>query len=361
MRLKDPIDDLGDPAERRRPVQKGRDRHFVGRVEHCGRRPGGASGGHAHVEGPKHLPADRLERERPRRNRIEPAHPGVGETRRMGERVQNRELHGGKPELRDHAAVAELHEGVDDALGVDHHLERVVGKPEQIVGLDQLERLVHQRRAVHGDLLSHAPGGVAQSLDYRRLGYPLGRPFAERPAGAGEDQPAQSAVPPGDALKHPAVLGVHRHHFPTAGAGRLHHQVAGHDQTFLVGQGDPLAQPERRERGVEPGRAHHGVHHDADVGMGRRLHQDVGAAGPALVLPGEREAGVGGPPRGHLRGELLAVSSAGEGHHPEVVALAPEHLERAPSDGAGGAEHRDADHQMTPKARYIAAATGTTK
>ena len=99
----------------------------------------------------------------------------------------------------------------------------------------------------------------------------------------------------------------------------------------------------------------------SDVGMGRRLDQDVGAAGPALVLPGQREAGVGRLPFGHLRGELLPVPSAGQGHHAEVVALAPEHLERAPSDRAGGAEHRDPDHQMTPKARYIAAATGTTK
>ena len=122
----------------------------------------------------------RLERERTRGNRIEAPHPAVGQPRGVGQGVQDRQLHRGKSQLRDHAAVAELGERVDDALRVHHHLERVVRQAEQVVGLDQLERLVGQRGAVHGDLAAHPPGRVAQRLLDRRLPYPLGGPLAER-------------------------------------------------------------------------------------------------------------------------------------------------------------------------------------
>ncbi len=67
-------------------------------------------------EGAEHVPAHRLEGERPRRDRIEPADTGVGESLGMGERVQDRQLHRWEAELGDHAAVAELDERVDDAL-----------------------------------------------------------------------------------------------------------------------------------------------------------------------------------------------------------------------------------------------------
>ena len=38
---------------------------------------------------------------------------------------------------------------------------------EQLVGLDDLEALVHERRGVDGDLGAHAPGGVGQGLARR--------------------------------------------------------------------------------------------------------------------------------------------------------------------------------------------------
>ena len=51
------------------------------------------------------------------------------------------------------------------------------------------------------------------------------------------------------------------------------------------------------------------------------------------------EAGVGGPPLGHLGLQLVPVSPGGQRHQPEVVPLPPEHVERAAADRAGGTEH----------------------
>ena len=87
----------------------------------------------------------------------------------MGQRVENRQLHRGEAQLRDDAAVAELHEGMDDALRVHHDLQLVVPEAEEIVRLDHLQRLVGQRGAIHGDLLSHSPRRMPERLLHGRL------------------------------------------------------------------------------------------------------------------------------------------------------------------------------------------------
>ena len=48
---------------------------------------------------------------------------GIGQALRVGQRVQDRQLHRGEADLRHDAAVAELHERVHDALRMDHHLD----------------------------------------------------------------------------------------------------------------------------------------------------------------------------------------------------------------------------------------------
>ena len=62
---------------------------------------------------------------------------------------------------------------------------------------------------------------------------------------------------------------------------------------------------------------------------------------PVAARPGQ--AGVGRPPLGHLRAASSSrFRPAGERHDPEMLALAAEHVERAPADRAGGAEDGDA-------------------
>ena len=212
------------------------------------------------------------------------------------------------------------------------------GRAEQVVRLDQLERLVGQRRAVHRDLGAHAPGRVASASSTVACRTRSGRPLAEGPARAGEDQPRQTGVAPGDALEHRAVLRVHRHDLAAAGARGLRHQVAGHDQGFLVGQRHPLPGPERGERGVEPGRADDRVDHDVHVGVGRGLDQHLGPGGLARSPSHAREAGEGRPPLRHLRVELLAVPARRSGPRGGSARAGAAAREGAPADRAGRAQ-----------------------
>ena len=95
----------------------------------------------------------------------------------MRQRVQDGQLHARHAELREHAAVDELDERVHDALRMHDDLDAVVRQAEQEVRLDDLERLVGERRAVDGDLASHAPGRMPQRVLERRVLELLGGPL----------------------------------------------------------------------------------------------------------------------------------------------------------------------------------------
>ena len=86
--------------------------------------------------------------------------PPVG----IGQRVLDRKSHVRGAQLGLEGAVDEPDGRVDDALRVDHHLDRVVVDIVQPVRLDDLQALVGERRRVDGDLGAHRPGRVAERL-----------------------------------------------------------------------------------------------------------------------------------------------------------------------------------------------------
>src|SRR5688572_14086845 len=100
---------------------------------------------------------------------------------------------------------------------MNDHLDRIVRKPEQKMRLDDLERLVHQRRTVDRDLATHRPGRMLQSVGDSRISQALLGPFPKRSARGGEDHPANlAAVASPDTLQNGAVLAVHRDNLSTA-------------------------------------------------------------------------------------------------------------------------------------------------
>ena len=87
------------------------------------------------------------------------------------------------------------------------------GKAEEMMRLDQLEALVHERRRIDGDLGAHRPGRVRDRLLRRRLRDALRRPGAERPARGGQRVGADvRRVAPVDELVERVVLGIDRQH-----------------------------------------------------------------------------------------------------------------------------------------------------
>ena len=104
------------------------------------------------------------------------------------------------------------------------------------------------------------------------------------------------------ALVHGAVLAVDRDQLGARRRPQRLHDRAGGDQALLVGQGQPLARPQRGDRDRQPGEADDGV--DDDVGV-------LDEVGEVVDDRGERERGGDlGPPRrvadGDDRGPELA-------------------------------------------------------
>ncbi len=66
--------------------------------------------------------------------------------------------------MGERSAVTEPHERMDDRGRVHDDLDPVVVEPEEVVRLDELEALVRQRCGVDGDLRTHRPRRVRESL-----------------------------------------------------------------------------------------------------------------------------------------------------------------------------------------------------
>ena len=92
---------------------------------------------------------------------------GLVEAGRRAEGEADRQAHVGHRELGDGGAVGELDHAVHDRLRVHDHVDPVEVDAEQLVGLDHLEALVHERRRVDRDLGAHVPGRVLQRVGDR--------------------------------------------------------------------------------------------------------------------------------------------------------------------------------------------------
>ena len=169
-----------------------------------------------------------------------------------------------RPELSLERPVAEEDGRVDERLGVDDHVDPVVGHAVEPVGLHDLEPLVGQRRGVDRDLRAHRPGRMAQRRCGSDRGERLERRVEERPARRRQDQAvdvvhrlAGKALPDRRVLRvdrpQPAqrrgqgIAGVERRPFGGPGLGLRHHQVAAGNERLLVGGRDDLACAERGE------------------------------------------------------------------------------------------------------------------
>ena len=132
---------------------------------------------------------------------------GVAMRSGQPEGVADRQAHVRQAELGDRRPVGELDHRVDDRLRVHDHLDLVVRRAEQLVGLDHLEALVHQRAGVDGDLRTHLPRRMGQRLVDTDVGQLVGGPAAERPAARREQDAGDLA--PGD-RRSPAGTGARR-------------------------------------------------------------------------------------------------------------------------------------------------------
>ena len=129
-------------------------------------------------------------------------------------------------------------------------LKRQIIKPH---GFDDLETLIHKRRAVDGDFCTHFPVRVAQGVGLFLFGELRARQAIEGAAGTGEDQPFDLllVVSAHQTLENCRVLGVDGDDLRAVFFCLLHHKLARTNQSFLVGKRDAFFLPDGSERWLE--------------------------------------------------------------------------------------------------------------
>jgi hypothetical protein len=188
--------------------------------------------------------------------------------------------------VSQHRAIGELDDAVDQRLGMNDHVDPLVGCPEEMVGLHHLEALVHQGRRIDRDLAAHRPGRMVQGLLDGYIAQFVPRASAEGPAAGGDREPVDRAGRlPGDQLVQGRVLGVDRHDPRPGCLCERADELTAHDQGLLVGksQVDPL--PQRRDGRTESGRADECVQHQVGFGFDDQAHESLGTSQHAAVGP----------------------------------------------------------------------------
>ena len=252
---------------------------------------------------------------------------------------------------------------------MDDDVDPIQRNVEQQVRLEQLQALVDQGGGVGRDHPSHVPGGMGEGLAGGDVGELDTGPAAERTAASGENQPVDLAgAATTQALGQRRVLGVDGHDL--AGPCSAGDQPAADHQGLLVGQREPGAGPQRRERRSQAGRTGDSVeHHVARLGRdltgrlrtGDDPRQSGVAGGPAAPagFGVERELevlhhGCASHPdnpgiglQGLPREQRDIVSTGGESDHPELAGPGRDHLEGLGPDRPGAPQDHDVAHPVT--------------
>ena len=234
------------------------------------------------------------------------------------------------------------------------HVDPLCPDLEQDGGLDQLQRLVHQRCAVDGDLEAHAPLGMRRCLGRRCPSHVL---QGRRPEGTARRRQSQFVERPSipDALEDRAMLRIHRQD-RNAGLGRgIDEDAAGADDALLVGEGQMVSRLHRRHRRFKSCGANNSRQKPV-TGPRRSLHHGrftCSRCNPA-TLEARTQFRQFGLVRDHrdlrtdiqrLLGKGLCVLAGRDGHDlkPGLIPVRmPDHFDGGFANGTGRTENGDA-------------------
>ncbi|OAV72844.1 hypothetical protein Barb7_03039 [Bacteroidales bacterium Barb7] len=183
----------------------------------------------------------------------------------IGKGIGDGQLHVGNAQLGYHRAVFKLHHRMDDGLGVDKHLYLLRRETEQPFGFNHLKAFVHHGGGVDGDLCTHRPVRVLQSLRLRDRSQFIQRLGAEGTAGGCQQYLFHRVVPlPCEALEDSRMFRINGKYGGFVLCCQSGNQFAGDHQRFLVCQCYRLAGFEGGNGRLQSCIAHHGGEYDMD-------------------------------------------------------------------------------------------------
>src|SRR4029077_10487219 len=168
---------------------------------------------------------------------------------------------------------------------MDHGFDPRVRKEVQPSSLDRLERLVHQRCGVDGDLGAHAPGWMRERFFRRHARQALLVAISKRASGGGEDQARDILHSlPQQALPDRRMLAVDGSEAIESFAGDSFQcdadQVTARHERFLVGERDGPIRPKGSDYRRQRRHACGGHHHQVDaLERGELLEPSFGPTG----------------------------------------------------------------------------------
>jgi hypothetical protein len=275
----------------------------------------------------------------------------------MAERVLDRDAHVGDAEVRLHRPIRELDHRVHRRLRVHHDADVVVADAEEVVRLDGLEALVHERGGVDGDLRAHGPPRVSERLRGSDVAQVGGSPAAERTTRRGQPD-ARKALRrlTEKALEYRGVFAVDGDQARAATRDRRgsprkrHEQFAAHDERLLVRERETLARSQGGLARAQSRGPDERVQDDVGVGVCRERRdrgrsRGAGGAG-GQVVGGRARGSVGDRQRPHaqsarLLGEKRAAAVGRERDHTHALGESRGHLECLSADRPGGSQDRE--------------------
>ena len=175
------------------------------------------------------LSVGRLESQRRELGKVEPRRVAT-QSARVSQRIGDRQMHVGRPQLSHHGTVSKLHHGMNNRLRMHHDLNPLGRQAKQPSRLDHLESFIHHRRRINRHLGAHRPIRVAQRLGRRDVGQCLARRRAKRSAGRRQQQFLHRLrILPDQALENGRMLRIDRQNRCPRTSSRRRDQFAGHD------------------------------------------------------------------------------------------------------------------------------------
>ena len=161
---------------------------------------------------------------------------------------------------------------MNNALGVNQHVDRRFQNAEQPPGLDDFQPFVHHRRRVNGDFFPHRPIGVPQGLCGRHCRHFFPGGMEKRTTGGRQDDPFNVFRPgPLDTLENRTMFRVHRENPYAPFGGTVQNDLSGHHQGLLVGQRDIFSRFDRLQGRKKTGRTDHGGDDQIGIRQNRRF------------------------------------------------------------------------------------------